>query len=314
MKSRTARVCRRALCLVLCVCLCLLGTSCGGGQQQETAYSRDFLGELSPAEFIYYVAETFYTLLPHLDSPAELGISNLQYSVGGTGEVYEGLEYDTLREINGSYDIILKSMPVFYGLLKTAEQYEEYMGIDNSEAARQHGKKHAIKASSVEEALHNLMCKPSLLTHGSADGAEYVDGYYVYDELINPYQQWLDQGWELQFIPTFTEAEQPHYNWGEEQVVSDRYIPMWYSPDGTLYDVYGEKLTVLDDPAFRFDNSFQYEKWMKEQVFNAGISFEGMVDIGIVDMDALEQDEDAKVEWNTKISSVSVGSLLTGVG
>ena len=131
---------------------------------------------------------------------------------------------------------------------------------------------------------------------------------------INPYQQWLDQGWELQFIPTFTEAEQPHYNWGEEQVVSDRYIPMWYSPDGTLYDVYGEKLTVLDDPTFRFDNSFQYEKWMKEHVFNAGISVEGMVDVGIVDMDALEQDEDAKVEWNTKISSVSVGSQLIGVG
>ena len=28
MKSRTVRVCRRALCLVLCVCLCLLGASC----------------------------------------------------------------------------------------------------------------------------------------------------------------------------------------------------------------------------------------------------------------------------------------------
>ena len=28
MKSRTARVCRRALCLVLCVCLCLFGASC----------------------------------------------------------------------------------------------------------------------------------------------------------------------------------------------------------------------------------------------------------------------------------------------
>ena len=27
----------------------------------------------------------------------------------------------------------------------------------------------------MEAALHNLMCKPSLLTHGSADGAEYVD-------------------------------------------------------------------------------------------------------------------------------------------
>ena len=196
---------------MLCVCLCLFGASCGGGRQQETSYSRDFLGKLSPEEFMFYVIETFYTLLPHLDSPAELGISNLKYNVGGTGEIYDGFEYDTLRETNGSYDIVLKSLPVFYGLLKTAEQYEAYMGIDNSEVAARHGKQHAIKATSVEAALHNLMCKPSLLTHGSADGAEYVDGYYVYDELVNPYQQWLDQGWELQFIPIWTEAEQPHY-------------------------------------------------------------------------------------------------------
>ena len=210
MKSGTARVCRRALCLVLCVCLCLFGASCGGGRQQETAYSRDFLGKLSPEEFMFYVIETFYTLLPHLDSPAELGISNLQYSVGGTGEIYEGLEYDTLRGADGRYSISVKSLPVFYGLLKTAEQYEAYMGIDNSEVAARYGKQHAIRATSVEAALHNLMCKPSLLTHGSADGAEYVDGYYVYDELVNPYQQWLDQGWELQFIPTLTDAVLRH--------------------------------------------------------------------------------------------------------
>ena len=97
MKSRMVRVCRRALCLVLCVCLCLLGASCGGGQQQETAYSRDFLGKLSPEEFMFYVIETFYTLLPHLDSPAELGISNLKYSVGGTGEIYDGFELSLIH-------------------------------------------------------------------------------------------------------------------------------------------------------------------------------------------------------------------------
>ena len=69
--------CRRALCLVLCVCLCLFGASCGGGRQQETAYSRDFLGKLSPEEFMFYVIETFYTLLPHLDSPAAVSYTHL---------------------------------------------------------------------------------------------------------------------------------------------------------------------------------------------------------------------------------------------
>ena len=307
MRNRSGLAMKKTLCMVLCVCL-LLFASCGGEQQGKTAYSRDFLGELSPAEFMFYVAETFYTLLPHLDSPAELGVSNLRYRVGGTGEVYEGLEYDTLRESNGGYDIILKSMPVFYGLLKTAEQYEEYMGIDNSEAARQHGKKHAIKASSVEEALHNLMCKPSLLTHGSADGAEYVDGYYVYDELVNPYQQWLDQGWELQFIPTLTEAEQPHYNWGEEQVLMDRYIPMWYGPDGTIYDPYGEKIAVLDDPSFRFDNSFQYGLWMQDHVFTSGFSISRSMSVSIADSEKLGEGISVVAEWDTPISSIHMGT------
>ena len=306
MKSGTARVCRRALCLVLCVCLCLLGASCGGGRQQETAYSRDFLGKLSPEEFMFYVTETFYTLLPHLDSPAELGISNLQYNVGGTGEIYDGFEYDTLRETNGSYDIVLKSLPVFYGLLKTAEQYEAYMGIDNSEVAARHGKQHAIKATSVEAALHNLMCKPSLLTHGSADGAEYVDGYYVYDELVNPYQQWLDQGWELQFIPIFPSTEPNDYgNWGEAHGFSDRVYPVWYGPDGTLYDMYGEKIAVLDDPSFRFDNSFQYERWLQEQFGKVYIM--GWVGVGIVD---LEVDVNVMAEWDTPVESISIGTAL----
>ena len=306
MKSGTARVCRRALCLVLCVCLCLLGASCGGGRQQETSYSRDFLGKLSPEEFMFYVIETFYTLLPHLDSPAELGISNLKYNVGGTGEIYDGFEYDTLRETNGSYDIVLKSLPVFYGLLKTAEQYEAYMGIDNSEVAARHGKQHAIKATSVEAALHNLMCKPSLLTHGSADGAEYVDGYYVYDELVNPYQQWLDQGWELQFIPIFPSTEPNDYgNWGEAHGFSDRVYPVWYGPDGTLYDMYGEKIAVLDDPSFRFDNSFQYERWLQEQFGTVYIM--GWITVGIVDMEA---DVNAMAEWDTPME-INMGTSLT---
>ena len=206
MKSRTVRVCRRALCLVP-------------------------------------VSYTHLTLLPHLDSPAELGISNMKYYVGGTGEVYEHVEYDVLEEFNGQYDITVKSLPVFYGLLKTAEQYEAYMGIDNSEVAARHGKQHAIRATSVEAALHNLMCKPSLLTHGSADGAEYVDGYYVYDELVNPYQQWLDQGWELQFIPIFPSTEPNDYgNWGEAHGFSDRVYPVWYL---SLIHIYsGQRLPV----------------------------------------------------------------------
>ena len=182
------------------------------------------------------------------------------------------------------------------------------MGIDNSEVAARHGKQHAIKATSVEAALHNLMCKPSLLTHGSADGAEYVDGYYVYDELVNPYQQWLDQGWELQFIPIWTEAEQPHYNWGEEQVLMDRYIPMWYGPDGTIYDLYGEKIAVLDDPSFRFDNSFQYGFWMADHVFTSGFSIDMSMSVYISDDEKLGEGISVVAEWDTPISSIHMGT------
>ena len=126
--------------------------------------------------------------------------------------------------------------------------------------------------------------------------------------MVNPYQQWLDQGWELQFIPIWTEAEQPHYNWGEKQVLSDRYIPMWYGPDGTIYDPYGEKIAVLDDPSFRFDNSFQYGLWMQDHVFTSGFSISRSMSVSIADSEKLGEGISVVAEWDTPISSIHMGT------
>ena len=135
-----------------------------------------------------------------------------------------------------------------------------------------------------------------------------MDGYYVYDELVNPYQQWLDQGWELQFIPTLTEAEQPHYNWGEEEFLWEHYIPMWYGPDGTIYDPYGEKIAVLDDPSFRFDNSFQYGFWMQDHVFTSSFTIERLISVSIADDEKLGEGISVVAEWDTPISSIHMGT------
>ena len=104
------------------------------------------------------------------------------------------------------------------------------------------------------------------LEHGSVDGAEYLDGYYVYDELINPYQEWLDKGWELYITPdpVFEDDEEwngqgdppPVDKWGEYKGYSGlSCYTFWYDKEGNVYDVYGDLFTKLDDPSHRLTRS-----------------------------------------------------------
>ena len=69
--------------------------------------------------------------------------------------------------------------------------------------------------------------------------------------------------------------------------------------------MYGEKIAVLDDPSFRFDNSFQYERWLQEQFGKVYIM--GWVAVGIVD---LEVDVNVMAEWDTPVESISIGTAL----
>ena len=260
-KKQTMRRIFKKIVVLLTILSVLVCSSCAAPSLEERPelYTGEYFQDTTPSEHWYYLLDTFITLLPHLQSPKELGVSNLQYIWGIDIAAADDLEYDKIVSNGASNSIRLSSIPVFYGLLKETQKYEEQMGIDNSEIAEKHGKKHAVSAKSVEDYYYMLLRHAGKVQHGSVDGAEYVDGYYVYDELINPYQEWLDKGWELYITPDpLFEMEwsgqgdpPPVDKWGEcRQSLLVSYI-LWYDKEGNVYDVYGDLFTKLDDPSYR---------------------------------------------------------------
>ena len=259
----------KKLLILLTALSVLVCSSCAAPSLEERPelYTGEYFQDTTPSEHWYYILDTFITLLPHLQSPEELGLSNLTYSFGLNLATLSELEkVDTLISDGASNRMFLTSIPVFYGLLKETQKYEEQMGIDNSEIAEKHGKKHAVSAKSVEDYYYMLLRHAGQLDHGSTDGAEYVDGYYIYDELINPYQEWLDKGWELYITPdpVFEDDEEwngqgdppPVDKWGEYKGYSGlSCYTFWYDKEGNVYDVYGDLFTKLDDPSHRLTRS-----------------------------------------------------------
>ena len=259
---------KKLLTFVTALSVLVACSSCAAPSLEERPelYTGEYFKDTSPSEHWYYILDTFITLLPHLQTPEELGVSTVVYSFGYNIAKHphpDGL--GKLESTGSSNGMGLKSIPVFYGLLKETQKYEEQMGIDNSEIAEKHGKKHAVSARSVEDYYYMLLRHAGQLDHGSTDGAEYVDGYYVYDELINPYQEWLDKGWELYITPDpmFEDEEwsgegtpPPVDKWGECKDYSGlSCYTFWYDKEGNVYDVYGDLFTKLDDPSHRLTRS-----------------------------------------------------------
>ena len=92
----------------------------------------------------------------------------MKYSFGLNPATFSELEkLDTLISDGASNRMSLTSIPVFYGLLKETQKYEEQMGIDNSEIAEKHGKKYAVSAKSVEDYYYMLLRHAGKLEHGS---------------------------------------------------------------------------------------------------------------------------------------------------
>lgn len=288
--------------LILLTALSVLAcSSCASAAQEERPelYTGEYFKDSTPSEHWYYIFDTFITLLPHLNSPEELGVSNVQYSFGNNGQPIEGLEYDKLTS-NGSINSMrLKSIPVFYGILKEAQKYEEQTGVDNSEVAQKHGKKYAVSAKSVEDYYFMLLRHSAYLEHGSADGAEYVDGYYVFDELVNPYQDWLDKGWELYIMPDPV-LEDEVDEWGKCTNASLYSIALWYDKEGNIYNVYGELFAKQEDPSRRLSLS-EYMDIRNENAIGT-IVFESFVSLRI-------PLGGVAVQLNSSIESIGFGTV-----
>ena len=189
------------------------------------------------------------------------------------------------------------------------------MGIDTSKLAKKHGTKYAVRAEDVEDFCTMIFRRTDVqVQHQSTSGAEYIeeDNVYVYDELINPLQKFYDNGWELDFVPSSYIGDEQDDAWGGDLfIVSADYLPIWYGPDGTVYDMYGDIYFKQEDPQNRFKDSNQMVEYMlKINVFTPpayvpwgqiAISIEPVVKEGTVGNDV-----------SSTINSIEVGmSQLT---
>lgn len=293
---------RKSLILLTAVSL-LVCSSCAGAAQEERPelYTGEYFKDTTPSEHWHYVIETFITVLPHFKTPEELGVSNIQYGFG-IDEKTATIEFDKLNSSDGKNGISIRAIPVFYGLLKEAQKYEEQTGVDNSEIAEKHGKKYAVSAKSVEDYYCMILRHAASVQHGSADGAEYVDGYYVFDELINPYQDWLDKGWELNITQdiAFEEPTNIIDEWGKCDFPQFRCYIMWYDKEGNVYNIYGEFFTKQDDPSHRLKESEILETRNKNVL--GSFVFDS---IGSVVVDS----HSGAVQLGSPIASINLGTI-----
>lgn len=290
---------KKGTALLLLVLAVFLFSSCsvqGEGNSLETGR---YFENMTVLEYQDYILKTFYSLLPHLQSPEELGTHSIYYTFATDDN--GPFPYDTLRGDNTSYYMELSRIPVFYGLLKEAAKYEESEGIDNSEAAAAHGKKHAIQAQSVEDMLHMLLRKEFPVTHGSADGAEYIESeqIYVYDELIDPHQPFIDKGWELGFCKDV--YDNVTYKWGEMNFPLLECMPVWYDKEGNIYNLFGEFFRKQDDPSNRLITTGDYVKLRDEDP--SRYVTDGYIRI------FLQGDLLGNIQLSSKVSYVSIGTL-----
>lgn len=295
-----------ALLTALSVLVC---SSCAAPSLEERPelYTGEYFQDTTPSEHWYYIMDTFITLLPHLQTPEELGVSTIQYSFGYNIAKHPNPDGLGKLESHGtSNGMGLRSIPVFYGLLKETQKYEEQMGIDNSEIAEKHGKKYAVSARSVEDYYYMLLRHAGQLDHGSTDGAEYVDGYYVYDELINPYQEWLDKGWELDFIPDPVVEDniaEGIDEWGKVTFGETVCNALWYDKEGNIYNLFGELFGTQEDPAHRLTGS-EYSDMRAENGLS-GIAFDSFIRLSVLT-------EGGPIQLNTEVYSIGFGTATGG--
>ena len=309
--------------LIFSLCMMLL-TGCGGNKRVEQEYllSGEYFKDQSIIEHTDYLAEMFYTLAPEGLKYADYGLTTLRNIYGadiGTntaGVQGEESMYKYDQVITGATNMYFYSkIPVFYGLLKETAVFEEKMGIDTSKLAKKHGTKYAVRAEDVEDFCTMIFRRTDVqVQHQSTSGAEYIeeDNVYVYDELINPLQKFYDNGWELDFVPSSYIGDEQDDAWGGDLfIVSADYLPIWYGPDGTVYDMYGDIYFKQEDPQNRFKDSNQMVEYMlKINVFTPpayvpwgqiAISIEPVVKEGTVGNDV-----------SSTINSIEVGmSQLT---
>ena len=115
-KKQTMRRIFKKIVVLLTILSVLVCSSCAAPSLEERPelYTGEYFQDTTPSEHWYYILDTFITLLPHLQSPEELGLSNLTYSFGLNLATLSELEkLDTLISDGASNRMFLTSIPSY---------------------------------------------------------------------------------------------------------------------------------------------------------------------------------------------------------
>lgn len=304
--------------------LILLLSSLTGCSSNEVTYLSCY-EDLTPAEYDLLLYEVFSTLIPSTETYVDYGLSRFS----ATYAYYESPDLPDDATIRGYDELIVSqdatsgviyysSMPVFYGILVESMKFEELNQIDNSDLAEKYSKKFAIKASSVEETLKQLLRQEVSVSHFSLLGAEYIieDEVYVFDALENPYQSYKDDGLEmaicLDVYDSSELADIESVTW-ENALNTPTFtqgIPLWYDKNGGVYNMYGEYMFTQDDPNFRAE-FYSYSKFLIE---NDYMSYPGQTIIACISFENLFPDIDKSVTQYVEKETylcVNIGQILS---
>ncbi len=219
------------------------------GDVSETAlpFDPDYYSQYSPAEYIYFLKEVFSTLLPLIPHHKDFGTrAYREIFTADLKEISPDREYDQVYSNDNNRESVsyASSMPIFYGLLRETEGYIQAKGISYDDLATPYGKTHAIKAADLASMAQLLLRKPVALSFRSVAGAEYIPeaALFVYDKLEDPFQEYRDRGWSLEFEGSDLNRSGEDA-WGET-FLSPFFGPIfWYDPStAMLYHPNGEDM------------------------------------------------------------------------
>ena len=186
----------------------------------------------TPAKYLEHLAKVFVSLLPVRNGR---GVYNEVFA-----DTNEKTTYDILNESVSGYQMNASNVPVFYGLLQETETYLSAHNVNDDTLAASYGKAHAIKAEYVRGMLDLMLRKHVELSCASVAGAEYIEGadLFVYDRLEDPYQQYYEKGWTLEF---WCSGYDDTSSWDAEATIwSAPNFCFWYDAEtAQIYDMEG---------------------------------------------------------------------------
>ena len=205
-------------------------------EETTVIFSREYYADDTPLEYLVRLYKVFSSLNYHCEQPLT------QFDEYAAEDPFAPV--DQLQPADSKCHMSHSEMPVFYGLLVETARYLADHGANTDDLAAPYGKTHALRAADVQAMANTLLGKEVHLSFSGVAGAEFIESerLFVYDELENPMQPFLDRGWTLEVAGSVSDLSLQ--KWGVSEFAQTSILVLfWYDVDtATVYDFSGEMI------------------------------------------------------------------------